>query len=168
LLVWEDPATGKTFVVNGHNRLAKALELGIPTVPVKRLLASTPEQARALGAMDNIASGGGTPWDAAKFFRDAGILDMDQAGKAGLPLNSGHAEKGLQLAALPDSIFQAGTERVHMLRVLDLQLLDLRPRQHHLRGKTLVFCQKQPVSVLQCLTLLGFCLSLFNALHQLQ
>jgi hypothetical protein len=108
LLVWEDPATGKTFVVNGHNRLAKALELGIPTVPVKRLLASTAEQARALGAMDNIASGGGTPWDAAKFFRDAGILDMDQAGKAGLPLNSGHAEKGLQLAALPDNIFQAG------------------------------------------------------------
>jgi hypothetical protein len=108
LLVWEDPATGKTYVVNGHNRLAKALELGIPTVPVKRLLASTPEQARALGAMDNIASGGGTPWDAAKFFRDAGILDMDQAGKAGLPLGSGHAEKGLQLAALPDNIFQAG------------------------------------------------------------
>jgi hypothetical protein len=108
LLVWEDPATGKTYVVNGHNRLAKALQLGIPTVPVKRLLASTPEQARALGALDNIASGGGTPWDAAKFFRDAGILDMDQAGRAGLPLNSGHAERGLQLAALPDNIFQAG------------------------------------------------------------
>jgi len=108
LLVWEDPATGKTYVVNGHNRLAKAMQLGIPTVPVKRLLANTPEQARALGAMDNIASGGGTPWDAAKFFRDAGIFDMDQAGRAGLPLNSGHAEKGLQLAALPDNIFQAG------------------------------------------------------------
>jgi len=108
LLVWEDPATGKTYVVNGHNRLAKALELGIPTLPVRRLLASTPEQARALGAMDNIASGGGTPWDAAKFFRDAGILDMGQAKKAGLPLDSGHAEKGLQLAALPDNIFQAG------------------------------------------------------------
>lgn len=108
LLVWEDPANGKLYVVNGHNRLAKALELGIPTVPVKRLLASTAEQARALGALDNIASGGGTPWDAARFFRDAGILDAGQAGSAGLPLSSGHAQRGLQLAQLPDNIFQAG------------------------------------------------------------
>jgi len=130
LLVWEDPATGKTYVVNGHNRLAKALQLGIPTVPVKRLLANTPEQARALGAMDNIASGGGTPWDAAKFFRDAGILDMDQAGKAGLPLNSGHAEKGLQLAALPDNIFQAGlTGELKEARALELGGSGLSPEK---------------------------------------
>ena len=108
VLVWEDPSNGRLYVVNGHNRLAKAQQLGIPTVPVKRLLARTAEQARALGAMDNIASGGGTPWDAAKFFRDAGISDLDQAKAAGLPLNSGHAEQGLQLAQLPDNIFQAG------------------------------------------------------------
>jgi len=130
LLVWEDPATGKTYVVNGHNRLAKALELGIPTLPVKRLLANTPEQARALGAMDNIASGGGTSWDAAKFFRDAGIKDMDQADKAGLPLRSGHAEKGLQLAALPDNIFQAGlTGELPEARALALGASGLSPEK---------------------------------------
>lgn len=110
LLVWTDPADGKTYVVNGHNRLAKAIEMGIPTLPVKRLLAKTAEQARALGALDNIGSGGGTPWDAARFFREAGILDESQASQAGIPLKSEHKipQRGLQLAQLPDNIFQAG------------------------------------------------------------
>ncbi len=112
VLVWEDPKTGKTWVVNGHNRLAKAKELGIPTVPVKRLLAETAEQARALGALDNIASGGGTAWDAAKFFKTAGITTPEQVQKAGVPLSaeSGNGLKGLQLAQLPDNILQAGID----------------------------------------------------------
>ena len=28
--VWKDPEDGKTYVVNGHNRLAKAKQLGSP------------------------------------------------------------------------------------------------------------------------------------------
>ena len=130
MLVWEDPATGKSYVVNGHNRLAKAQELGIPTVPVKRLLASTAEQARALGALDNIASGGGTPWDAAKFFRDAKILNADKVKAAGLPLSSGHAQQGLELAGLPDNIFQAGlTGELPEARALALGASGLSPEK---------------------------------------
>ena len=41
LQVWQDPADGRTYVVNGHNRLALAQRLGIPSVRVEPLLAGT-------------------------------------------------------------------------------------------------------------------------------
>ena len=53
--VWTDPMSGLTYVVNGHNRLAKAKELRIPSVPVKYINAATPEIARSKGALSNIA-----------------------------------------------------------------------------------------------------------------
>jgi hypothetical protein len=108
--VWTDPANGVTYVVNGHNRLARARQLGIPTVPVRELPAATAEEARALGALANIKEGRGTVFDAAKFMRDSGITDPEQLQRMGAPMTDGHAARGLALAQLPDNIFQAAVD----------------------------------------------------------
>ena len=104
--VWNDPADGMTYVVNGHNRVAKAKELGIPSLRGEELLAQTPEQARAQGAISNIASGGGTAFDAAKVIRELGIQDAAGLEAAGIPLQSGLGTQGLALSKLPDNLFQ--------------------------------------------------------------
>lgn len=104
--VWTDPMDGKTYVVNGHNRLAKAKELGIPSVRIEQLDAPTAELARSQGALTNIAQGGGTAFDAAKFFRESGITDPAQLETLGVPMKSGLAVEGIALSRLPDNIFQ--------------------------------------------------------------
>ena len=104
--VWQDPADGKTYVVNGHNRLGLARRLGAEQVTVRYLDAPDAKTARAIGAKQNIAEGAGTEVDAAKFFRDTGIKSMQQVEEQGLPLRSGKAEKGLALARLPEEMFQ--------------------------------------------------------------
>jgi hypothetical protein len=105
--VWKDPADGKVYVVNGHNRLNLANRLGAEEVTVRFLNAKTATEARAIGAMQNIAEGAGTPMDAAKFFRDTGIKTQADVEAKGLPLRSGQAEKGLKLSKLPDEVFNA-------------------------------------------------------------
>jgi hypothetical protein len=108
--VWTDPTDGQTFVVNGHNRLAKAKELGVPSIRVEELPAGTAEQARAMGAISNIASGGGTAFDAAKFIREAGIQDAAQLEASGIPLSSGLGTQGLALSKLPDNLLQSAID----------------------------------------------------------
>ena len=107
--VWQDPADGNYYVVNGHNRFAKAKELGIPTLAVKELIAESPEQAKTAGALSNIASGGGRPIDAAWFMKGAGVTDPAQLEAMGVPLSpdSGHGLSGFQLSQLPDDILRA-------------------------------------------------------------
>lgn len=109
--VWTSPKDGLTYIVNGHNSLAKAKELGIPTVLTKEILASTPEQARTVGALNNIAKGSGTVFDAAKVIRELGIADEAALKDAGIPLVAGRGEKsmgaqGLALSRLPGNLFQ--------------------------------------------------------------
>jgi ParB-like chromosome segregation protein Spo0J len=107
--VWQDPKDGNYYVVNGHNRLAKAQELGINTLPVREIIADTAEQAKTAGALSNIASGGGTPIDAAWFMKGAGIADPQQLESMGVPLSptSGHGLSGFQLSRLPEDILRA-------------------------------------------------------------
>ena len=105
--VWKDPADGKTYVVNGHNRLSLARRLGAEEVTVRFLDAKNATEARAIGALQNIAEGAGTPMDAAKFFRDSGIKTQADVEAKGLPLGSGQAEKGLKLSKLPGEVFNA-------------------------------------------------------------
>lgn len=104
--VWTDPADGITYVVNGHNRLARAQQLGIPTVPIREMPAATAAEARSMGAMANIKEGRGTVFDAAKFMRDSGITDVEQLQRMGAPLSDGNAARGLALSKLPDNLFQ--------------------------------------------------------------
>lgn len=64
--VWQDPGDGKTYVVNGHNRLGLAKRQGVEGVTVRYLKAANAKEARAIGALQNIAEGQGTEVDAAK------------------------------------------------------------------------------------------------------
>ena len=105
--VWKDPADGKVYVINGHNRLALANRLGAEAVTVRFLNAATATEARAIGALQNIAEGAGSPMDAAKFFRDTGIKSQADVEARGLPLGSGQASKGLSLSKLPGDVFNA-------------------------------------------------------------
>lgn len=107
---WKDPESGKTFVVNGHNRLAKAKELGVKDINVRRLKANNAAEARTIGAMTNIAEGRGTSVDAAKFFRDLSASSGQQVGrehleKHGIPMREKTVEEGLSLSRLADPLF---------------------------------------------------------------
>jgi len=106
LEVFSDPRDGKTKVVNGHNRLALAKRLGIPSLRVEEVNATTPASARAAGALSNISAGNGTPFDAAKFIRSTGLTDQAQLQAAGIPLDKGWGRQGLALSKLPPDIFQ--------------------------------------------------------------
>lgn len=103
--VWTDPADGKTYVVNGHNRLALAKRLGASNVAVRFLDVKDAAEARAVGAITNIAEGRGTALDAAKFFRDTG-LTKDDLDKKGIPMREKLAQDGLALSALDDGLFR--------------------------------------------------------------
>lgn len=103
--VWRDPANGKTFVVNGHHRMDLAKKLGVKSVTVKYLQAKTAEEARAKGALVNIAEGRGSAIDAAKFYRDTGI-DAASLKAKGISMKEHTASQGLALAGLEDSAFK--------------------------------------------------------------
>lgn len=103
--VWKDPADGKTYVVNGHNRLAKAKELGVDNIAVRYLDAPSAKEARAIGALTNIAEGRGTAMDAAKFFKDSGISAKDLKEK-GVPLGEKVAQDGMNISKLDDTLFR--------------------------------------------------------------
>lgn len=126
--VWTNPMDGLTYVVNGHNRLAAAKRLGIPSLRVEELLANTAEQARAQGAIANISSGGGTVFDAAKFLRDSGVTDPAQLKQMGIPLDSGFGTQGLALSRLPGNLFQDAVDgRLGLTRAVALGGSQLSP-----------------------------------------
>ncbi|GAB6165626.1 hypothetical protein JCM19992_16260 [Thermostilla marina] len=107
LLVWRDPADGKTYVVNGHHRFELARRSGYDgPLPVYYLDAKTPEEARALGALANIAEGRGTALDAAKFLRDSG-MSIDELREQGVSLKGRIAADGAKLAKLDGRLFDA-------------------------------------------------------------
>jgi hypothetical protein len=104
LSVWKDPADGKTYVVNGHHRLELAQRTGAPSVTVRYIDAANAAEARAKGAMINIAEGRGTSIDAAKVFRDSGATEADLENQ-GLSMKGGVAKEGMALANLDPNIF---------------------------------------------------------------
>lgn len=77
IAVWSEPETGKVWVVNGHHRYNLAKRLGYPNLAVIYLDAKDAREARAKGALINIAEGRGTALDAAKFLRDSGKTPAD-------------------------------------------------------------------------------------------
>lgn len=101
---WQDPRDGKTYVINGHNRVNLAKQLGVDELTVKYIKADSAEEARAIGALTNIAEGRGNELDAAKFFRDTGLQSNDLQQK-GIPLRERIALDGLALSQLSDGLF---------------------------------------------------------------
>jgi 2'-5' RNA ligase len=102
--VWRDPADGKTYVVNGHHRWELARRTGQTSISVRHIIAANVQEARAVGARQNIAEGRGTPVDAAKFFRDTSITPADLE-KHGISLGEATASQGLALSKLDIPIF---------------------------------------------------------------
>jgi len=102
--VWEDPADGITYVVNGHNRLRLAKESNYDKVLVRYLPAKTAKEARAMGALQNIAEGQGTAIDAAKFMRDM-TADAAALQRQGLSIGGKITSRAVPLARLPQNVF---------------------------------------------------------------
>ena len=110
--VWRDVAgeigaAGQTYVVNGHNRLAAASRMGIPSLRVEYLDAPSAAEARLAGAISNVSDGKGTVFDAAKLARQMGITDESQMVAKGKPGASGFWRDGIALSQLPEDIFLA-------------------------------------------------------------
>ena len=110
--VWRDVAgeigaAGQTYVVNGHNRLAAASRMGIPSLRVEYLDAPSAAEARLAGAISNVSDGKGTVFDAAKLARQMGITDESQMVAKGKPGASGFWRDGIALSRLPEDIFLA-------------------------------------------------------------
>lgn len=101
--VWRD-LDGKIYVVNGHNRLARAKQLGLKNLPCKFLNAVFWQQARELGAIANIAAGCGSALDAARFFRD-GHWDRNRLKRYGIRLSQSVAADGWAIARLCPELF---------------------------------------------------------------
>ncbi len=106
VLVWKDPKTGKTWVVNGHHRLNLANRLGVQDVDVRYINAQTAAEARVKGALANIAEGRATAADAAKLFRDTGLTPDDLTAN-GVSLTGKTASDGMALSRLNDNLFNA-------------------------------------------------------------
>ena len=105
--IYPDSAAAVEKVVNGHNRKALAERLGVPSLMVKRLDATTVPEARLQGAIENISAGAGTVWDAAKFVKESGLTDLKQLKDSGKSLASGHWKNAVSLSNLPDDLFLA-------------------------------------------------------------
>lgn len=106
-LAWHDPKDGKTYVVNGHHRHELLTRLGYTgPIPVSLIDAKDESDARALGALTNIAEGNGTSLDAAKFLKEAGEEAETLLIKNGVSLKGQIADDGLALSNLQNDIFR--------------------------------------------------------------
>lgn len=118
--VWRDPANGQLYVVNGHNRLDLARRSGRESILTWEIEAPTAEQARAIGAMENMAEGMGTPWDAAKIMRDMG-MGIEQLRQRNINVRGPVAEKAIPLSRLPQELFDRGvTGKLDMAKAVAL------------------------------------------------
>lgn len=113
ILVWKDLQTGKTWCINGHHRLELAKKSPHGTgvgdfkgrLPVRYINAQNPKEARALGALANIAEKNGTATDAAKFMRDMNV-GLDEFKKRGISPKGSIAQAALDLQNLSPNLFQ--------------------------------------------------------------
>jgi len=106
LHVWKDPETGESFVVNGHHRHELAERSGHQgQMPVFQLDTDSAEEARAYGALVNIAGGNGTAIDAAKFMRDA-KMNLEQLQDMGVSISQGVAKDAGTLSKLSPRLFE--------------------------------------------------------------
>lgn len=102
ILVWRD-LDGLTYVINGHNRVTLAKKLGIEKLWVKYVTSSNPIEARAIGALANIADDKGNAIDAGKFFRDMCYSAKNLP--KNIDLTKSICKQGLALAKLTDHLF---------------------------------------------------------------
>lgn len=132
LLAWRDPKTGTNYVINGHHRFELAKRSGYKgPIPVYFIDAKNEREARAIGALANIAEGRGTAVDAARFMREAG-MGPEELREQGVSLKGQIAREGALLRHLTPHLFteltferltkdQAVTIATHLWDEPDLQ-----------------------------------------------
>jgi len=107
ILVWQDKS-GKHWVIDGHHRVALARKTGQPEMDawvVRETDGWSAAEARAVGALRNLADGKGTAIDAAKLFRDSGI-SLAELRKEGVPTNNTIVQQGMDMKKLSDEVFR--------------------------------------------------------------
>lgn len=104
LLCWQDQQDNSIYVVNGHNRLKLAVDLGIKSLPVKFIQADTAKQARFVGALANIAEKSCDIYDTSKFFRDNSLEEKELADR-GICLKGSMVQDSLAVASLNNLLF---------------------------------------------------------------
>jgi hypothetical protein len=127
--VWKDPKNGQAYVINGHHRLALAQRLGVDNLPVRFIKAGDAAEARAKGALQNIAEGRGSTLDAAKFFRDT---DIDKAAleRTGLSMREKQVDTALGAAKVTGPVWQeVYNERIRIEHAAAIGNADISPDQ---------------------------------------
>lgn len=118
--IWYDPKDGQAYMVNGHHRYELAERSGVEDMNVMPIEAETAKEARAKGALFNIADGKGTAFDAAKYFRDSGETPETLAAK-NISLKKGVAREGFAMSRLAPEIFDDAVQgRVDKSRAVAL------------------------------------------------
>jgi hypothetical protein len=102
-LAWRNPATGLIHPVNMHHRLDLAVRSGYPSMNVILSDAKTADEAKAEGAVMNMAEGTGTALDAANFIRSTGFDINSLAGK--VSLKGAIIRHGVNLSKLAPDLF---------------------------------------------------------------
>lgn len=119
VLLWQDEY-GDTYVVNGHHRVDLAKNSNVAEIQAEIITHNkyTAEEARALGAMINIAEDNATAIDVAKVLRDSNITEQDLY-KQGVRPKSKIARDGAALANLNDWIFtQVAVKKIPLERAV--------------------------------------------------
>lgn len=114
--LWQDE-NGDLYVVNGHHRvdLAKANNIQEMDARIITYKDATAEEARAMGAMINIAEGSATAVDVAKVLKEHTITEEEL--QRYIPPRSKIARDGIALSKLNDWIFtQVATRRLPLER----------------------------------------------------
>ena len=106
ITIWKDPADGKFYVINGHHRLDLAKRNNVQSINVQIIGGESAQDARVLGALQNIAEGQGTVIDAAKIFRDM-KFDISELTKVGLSLTDSKTNDGMALSNLSQDLFDS-------------------------------------------------------------
>lgn len=131
--VWRDPADSKDYVVNGHHRFNLAKKSGYnKNVAVRYIDADTAEEAKAFGAVANIADSKGTPVDVADFIRSQGHDDIRTPSGGNLPVKNKLLADGRVLSKLDDTIFRKlknGQVEESIARVIASELPDDKDKQ---------------------------------------
>lgn len=103
--VWLDPSNNKTYVVNGHNRLNLALQLGVKSIAIQYLNCDNAIEARIKGALHNMIDGKGTLLDAAKILKETNLTGNDLK-NIGISLKDSFLQKSLNISNLENWLFE--------------------------------------------------------------
>lgn len=131
--VWRDPDDGKDYIVNGHHRFNLAKNSWYDgKVNVRYIDAYTADDAKAFGAVANIADSKGTATDVAEFIRTRGSDDIRTPGGKKIATKNKLLADGRVLSKLDETVFRKlknGSIDEKTARVIAAELPDDKDKQ---------------------------------------